>query len=1043
MPVDRRKLAIGGLVLAGVLFVSLNTFSALSLRGQQLDLTQARQYTLSQGTTKLLAELPEPVTLRLYVSKTVRDTNPFLASYATRVRDLLQTYAQRSDGKLKVEYIDPEPFSQAEDRAVGFGLQPITLDNGGTTGYFGIAGTNSTDDVDAIPVLSPDREQFLEYDLTRLVYNLANPQKPEVAMISGLPVNGDPASQYQPWKIYTELGQFYDIHYMDGDITSFDKNTKLLVIIFPQKLSDKTLYAIDQFVLHGGKAMVFVDPQSEAAAMRQRQQIPGPMASDLEPLFKAWGVEMVPAKVVGDPQYARQVQFPNGGQTQIVDYLPWLSLDQSAFADDPTVAQLNRINVETAGILEPLKGATTTFTPLLHSSRQAQEIPVDKVAMYPDPPSLLRDFKPGGEELVMAARITGPAKSAFADALPKGVEAGKDRLTQSKGPIAVEVVADTDMLDNRSWLASQAAFGQDMEIPVADNAELRRQLARLSERQRGAGRSQGPPGLDPALHAGPGDPPPGPGGLPGEGAGSDAEALEPAGQALEAPGRRQRLGRHHRLRRAAKGDRRVQEPAPRHPPAAPPGAARAAAGHRGAAQPRALPRHRGGADPRCDLRDRPRPRAPLPLPPPLRRPRLSRSGGAMQPRSFILLGAATLVCVLLAGWSVAHRAMPGSGTEVDKPLVPELASRINDVALVSVTADGQTTTIRQGDKGWTVDQAGGYPADASKIQALALALANTHLVEAKTAQEKLLPRLDLGDPTEKTAKSVLVKLEDAKGKDLAAVVVGKAKYGLYGPGSSGSYVRLDGKDQAWLADRAIDVPKTPLDWVTKQIIDIPRDQIARVTLRPGTPDAVAMARPSPEATALELAGVPEGRTADAQKIDELASSVSGLELDGVKPAKEVTFPAGAAQARFETVDGLVVVATLAPEGTGDKAATWARFDVSAEAPMTAAAPPEKTAPPQAAAAPAASGAPAAGTMPAATADAGSATATTAPAEAAKTATATAATPPASVAPSKDVVEKAKALQAKLDGWAFKLPQYDATKLQWKQDDLLKSTKSTS
>ena len=119
----------------------------------------------------------------------------------------------------------------------------------------------------------------------------------------------------------------------------------------------------------------------------------------------------------------------------------------------------------------------------------------------------------------------------------------------------------------------------------------------------------------------------------------------------------------------------------------------------------------------------------------------------MSPRSFILLGAATLVCVLLAGWSVAHRAMPGSGTEVDKPLVPDLASRINDVALVSVTADGQTTTIRQGDKGWTVDQAGGYPADASKIQALALALANTHLVEAKTAQEKLLPRLDLGDPT--------------------------------------------------------------------------------------------------------------------------------------------------------------------------------------------------------------------------------------------------------------------------------------------------------
>jgi ABC-type uncharacterized transport system involved in gliding motility auxiliary subunit len=470
---DRKKLAIGGLVLAGVLFVSLNTFSALSLSGKQLDLTASRQYTLSDGTTKLLARLPEPVTLRLYVSKTVRDTNPFLASYAARVRDLLETYAQRSDGKLQVDYIDPEPFSQAEDRAVGFGLQAITLDNGGTTGYFGIAGTNSTDDVDTIPVLSPDREKFLEYDLTRLVYNLANPEKPQVAMISGLPLNGDPASQYHPWQIYTELGQFYDIHWMDGDIASFGKDIKLLVVVFPQKLPEKTLYAIDQFVLGGGKAMIFVDPQSEAAAMRQQQQqMPGPMASDLEPLLEAWGVQMVQGKVVGDPQYARQVQFPSGGQTQIVDYLPWLSLDRTAFADDPAVAQLNRINVETAGILEPLKGATTTFTPLIHSSAQAQEIPVDKVAMYPDPPALLRGFKPGGKELVMAARITGPAKSAFAGDLPKGVEAGKDRLTQSKGPIAVEVVADTDMLDDRSWLASQAAFGQDAQIPVADNASF-------------------------------------------------------------------------------------------------------------------------------------------------------------------------------------------------------------------------------------------------------------------------------------------------------------------------------------------------------------------------------------------------------------------------------------------------------------------------------------------------------------------------------------------------------------------------------------------
>ena len=309
----------------------------------------------------------------------------------------------------------------------------------------------------------------------------------------------------------------------------------------------------------------------------------------------------------------------------------------------------------------------------------------------------------------------------------------------------------------------------------------------------------------------------------------------------------------------------------------------------------------------------------------------------MSPRSFILLGAATLACLVLAGWSVAHRSLPGSGAAVDQPLAPELAGRLDDVALVSVTADGATTTIRRGDKGWTVDQAGGYPADPAKIRELALALANTRLLEAKTAQAKLLPRLDLGDPIANKAASVLVKIEDKDKKALAAVVIGKEKYGLYGPGRAGSYVRRDGKDQAWLADRAIEVPKTALDWVAKQILDVPRDQIAKVTLRPEAPDAVTIARPAQDATALVLAGVPQGRAEDAEKVDELAGTLSGLQLEGVKPAKDVTVPADAAKARFETVDGLTVLATLVPEGTGDAKATWAKFDVSAGPPMAAAA----------------------------------------------------------------------------------------------------------
>ena len=473
---NRRTLSIGGIVLAVICFVALNTWGSLSLRHDRLDLTQTGQFTLAEGTKKLLGKVKEPVTLRLYVSKSVRDANPFLATYADRVHDLLRTYAAQSNGKITVDYIDPEPFSPAEDRAVGFGLQPISLGNGDDlSGYFGIAGTNSTDDIDVIPVLSPDREAFLEYDLTRLVYNLANPDKPVAAVISSLPLNGDPANQYKPWAVTDQLKQFFSLRYLGGDVTKLDPDVKVLLLVQPQNLSDKTRYAIDNFVLKGGKAMVFVDPHSEAQALRSGAQpgMPQDTSSGLPRLFSAWGLDLVPDKIVGDQAAARQVSYPSGGRDQVVDYVAWLSLDKSNMAqDDVTTSELGRINVATAGILEPQKGATTTFKPLLMSSPQAMEIDADKVRMYPDPFGLLRDFKPGNKPLVMAARIAGPARTAFPGGRPKDDKDGPEPVAQSAGPINVVVVADTDLLDDRNWLASQSSFGQDVQIPIADNANF-------------------------------------------------------------------------------------------------------------------------------------------------------------------------------------------------------------------------------------------------------------------------------------------------------------------------------------------------------------------------------------------------------------------------------------------------------------------------------------------------------------------------------------------------------------------------------------------
>src|SRR5688500_9806163 len=234
---DRRRLPVVGVALAVVCFLALNTFGGLSLRNLRLDLTENRQFTLSEGTERLLAGIEEPITLRLYASKALREANPFLGSYADRVHDLLRTYADAAGGKIAVEYIDPEPFSPEEDRAVGFGLQPVALDAGGTSGYLGVAGTNSTDDVDVLPVLSPEREAFLEYDLTRMVNNLAHPDKPVVALVSSLPVNGDPAMQYRPWQVMQELGQFFDVRFMGGDIQRFEDDVDALMLVHPQALS--------------------------------------------------------------------------------------------------------------------------------------------------------------------------------------------------------------------------------------------------------------------------------------------------------------------------------------------------------------------------------------------------------------------------------------------------------------------------------------------------------------------------------------------------------------------------------------------------------------------------------------------------------------------------------------------------------------------------------------------------------------------------------------------------------------------------------------
>ncbi len=491
-----RARALIALAAAAILFVAVNVIADKTLRTTRIDLTQGHLYTLSKGTIDTLHKIDEPIVMRFYLSPRLVDEIPSYGVYAQRVREMLEEYQAVSRGKIELQVLNPEPFSPTEDRAVAFGLQGVPVDQGGEQVYFGLAATNSTDDQQVIPFFQPERERFLEYDLTKLVHALAFPKKTVVGLLTALPLEGDLMAAMQgrpmvPYVVIDQLQQLYDVQTVSTEIDRIPDNVDVLMLVHPQHLPDKTLYAIDQFVLKGGKALVFVDPDSQTQQMHPSQLNPPGMPDDSElpKLFSAWGIEMLPKMVAGDLRAARRVNAGTDQRVIPVDYIAWLTLKKENFnPDDLATADLSQITMATPGILEPAKDAKTTFTPLIQTSTESEAIPVEKVQGTPDIQALLRDFKPDGKKLTLAARITGPADTAFPDGPPQEAKPDdkKDQPAAQKSdekplppqiktaaqPITVMVVADTDILEDRFWVQVQDFFGQRVTVPVANNGDF-------------------------------------------------------------------------------------------------------------------------------------------------------------------------------------------------------------------------------------------------------------------------------------------------------------------------------------------------------------------------------------------------------------------------------------------------------------------------------------------------------------------------------------------------------------------------------------------
>lgn len=502
-----RLMTTTGVVLALVLLFAVNILANRILGPARIDLTENRLFTLSEGTRGILAGLDEPVTLRFYLSQRELERAPGIGGYADRVRALLNEYQRLSGGKLTLHVLDPEPFSEEEDRAVGYGLRgvPLGLDEG--IFYFGLAGTNSVDDEDVIPFFAAEREQFLEYDVTKLVYNLTNPKQKIVGLLSSLPIEGQgPPMQAAmggmggpPWMVVEQVRQLFELRSLHPKLDEIPEDIDVLMLVHPQTLPREALYAIDQYALRGGRVVAFVDPYSEVQQDGMAggfMQPAGSRRSEIDELLSAWGVTLGD-DVVADLDLALKVRMEQGGRVLTFDYPVWMNITPHTFdQDDIVTGNLGNLGFGTPGYLEPADGATTTFTPLVTTTPRAAQFTTAQVAaVTTDPRDLLDAYTPQDRAYTVVARVSGKVHTAFPDGRPlpepAGVEGGEEgneptggdeveseaapkaeHVSESTEDAQIILVADADMLADRFWVVVQEFLGSRIAVPSAANSTL-------------------------------------------------------------------------------------------------------------------------------------------------------------------------------------------------------------------------------------------------------------------------------------------------------------------------------------------------------------------------------------------------------------------------------------------------------------------------------------------------------------------------------------------------------------------------------------------
>ena len=501
---------IGLLAIAVGLVLSVLVIS--SLPSIRIDLTEDKLYTLSPGTKNIVSNLRGPLEIMFFYSESATEDNPQIRTYANRVQELLREIVIASNNRLSLSVIDPQPFSEEEDLATQFGIQAVPISQGAPGIYFGLVVAQPEDRqnnpqgraAETLPLIRPELEQFLEYEFMKLITKVNAPDLQVVGLLTELDIDGgfDPVAGQatQPWMIMDFIRQLYAVQRVEIAASEIDEEIDILMIVHPQGLSEQMLYAIDQFVMRGGKTLVFLDPNADSMVSRTQRGnlIPAGMSSELPGLLEAWGIEFLSDKVLADNELALRVSMGQGQRP--IAHLGMLGVQRDFLTQsDSVTSRLETINMSSPGVIRQIQGANIRFEALMVSSSDSMLMDAGLLEDVTDPSILFDEFVSEGISHTIAARISGVIETAFPDGRPVNEEELTDEeatdeevaaaeestdvaeveeelaaehFSSSNSEVNILVFADTDMLGDRMWVRVGQFLGQRIPQPFANNGDM-------------------------------------------------------------------------------------------------------------------------------------------------------------------------------------------------------------------------------------------------------------------------------------------------------------------------------------------------------------------------------------------------------------------------------------------------------------------------------------------------------------------------------------------------------------------------------------------